>query len=328
MPLYKIAFSIGLALVSMRAVADANELSGTWKHYKSAVYATKTGILPPVEYRTLQFVNGVVALRPACDIVTDYSKETYRYNNFFQMALKSGVDENSMAEFVKKQFNFDLIAAKNFYAGNKLTRYCATGFNRAFVTKDKLIFAGSGGSFDAYERTDGGTQRAPDPAVNLYGRKLSHLPYRSSNFTLLCKDALPRVNYTPQNTDKCAPVMYPYVAIKSDIDPLARTIGAHTYKKNGAEAEKDYDNPVSHNLHPVYMVLPPLKDIVVVAVEDVEFGDSRPGMAGVFLSIRNNKVIDQITADCSLNEDYSCVAGDGKKKYQLLNTGKFQKSGE
>lgn len=328
MQLFQIAVSIGLCCVSVTVEADVDELSGTWKYAKSTIYATKKGIAPPVEYRTIQIVNGELALRPACDMATVYKKESYLYNDFFQMALKGGVDETAMADFSKKQLDFDLLSMKNVYVGSKLTKHCATGFNRLFVTKNKLVFAGSGGSFDAYTRSDGGAERKMDPAINLYARRLSHLPYSASNFTVLCEDLLPRVNYSPGATNKCAPVMYPYVASKSDADPLARTIGSHNYKKGGADGDADYDNPVAHNLHPVFLLLPPLKDIVVVAVHDVEYGDARPGTGAVFLSIRNNKVVDQINASCTLNDEYACVDGEGKKRYQLLSSGKFQKTAQ
>lgn len=328
MHLFQLAFSICLAFVSAMANAEVNELSGTWKFDKSVIYATKDGIPPPREHRTIQIISGSVALRPTCDMVTEYKKESYLYNDFFQMALKGGVDETAMANFTKKHLDFDLASMKSVYVGSKLTKRCATGFNRLFATKDKLIFAGSGGSFDSYKRTDGGVARKMEPAINLYGRKLSHLPYSASNFTVLCLNLLPRVNYSPGSTDKCAPVMYPYVASKSDADPLARTIGTHNYKKNGADGDSDYDNPVAHNLHPVFMLLPPLKDIVVVAVHDAESGDARPGTGAIFISIRNNKVVDQINAKCTLNEDYSCTDGAMNKRYQLLDTGKFQKIGK
>jgi hypothetical protein len=314
-----------LVLSSMDANAAIDELSGTWKFSKSAIYFSKTGIPPAAAYRTLQIVDGQVLLQPMCSIPTKYSKEAYDYSDFFQMALQGGTEEKDMAKYVQKNFGFDLIKAKEFYVGRKLTQHCSIGLNNIFAMKDRLIFAGPGGSFNSFERSSGGVPTTSDPTVNLYGRKLSHLPFRSDVFNVLCAEMLPFIKGVRQSTDKCGPVYFPYVATKADTDPLARLIGAHTYKKSGSDAQKDYDNPVAHNLHPVYMLLPPLKDVIVAAVEDLEIGDTRPGMAGVFLSIKDGKVVDQITASCTLGEDHGCVDGDGKKTYQLRDSGKFEK---
>jgi hypothetical protein len=62
----------------------------------------------------------------------------------------------------------------------------------------------------------------------------------------------------------------------------------HIDIKNGAEADKDYDNPVAHGLQPTFILFPPLKDVVVAAVEDIQQGETsgRTGMAGVYLSIK------------------------------------------
>jgi hypothetical protein len=108
---------------------------------------------------------------------------------------------------------------------------------------------------------------------------------------------------------------------------LAKLIGSHLYIKNGAIGSKDYDNPVAHNLHPVYFVFPPLKDVQVVAVEDTEQGESydREGIERVYLAIKDSKVTDQLTGSCKLNTDYSCTSDSGKKMYQLLATGRFEK---
>ncbi|GGZ05338.1 hypothetical protein ACFFTM_02575 [Pseudoduganella plicata] len=122
-------------------------------------------------------------------------------------------------------------------------------------------------------------------------------------------------------------MFYPYAATKDDADPLGKLIGSHQYKKFGADADKDYNNPVGHGLHPVYMLFQPLKDVTIAAVEDIEQGDSsgRAGMTGVYLSIKGGKVVDQSTGECLLQPDYSCTYINGEKVYQLLDTGKFVK---
>lgn len=230
-----------------------------------------------------------------------------------------------MAKFVQKNFGLNISGAKEFYAGGKLTQHCAIGFNNIFAAKDKLIVAGPGGSFNSFDRANGGVPAVLDPAVNLDGKKLSHLPYRSNIFNVLCADLIPYSKGLRQSTDKCAPVYYPYVATKNDADPLSRLIGAHDYRKSASTAPKDYDNPVANKLNPVYMLLPPLKDVMVVAVEDLDKNDARPGMGAVYLAVKNNQVADQISASCVLTEEFSCVDGEGRKLYQLRESGKFDR---
>lgn len=325
MRVFRELYSAVLLLSTVNAIAATDELGGTWKFSKSAVYFSKAGLPPQPAYHTLQIVNGQVWLDPMCGVPTVYSKEPYDYSEFFQMAIQGGAEEKDMAKYVQKNFGFNLTSAKDFYVGGKLTQHCAIGLGNIFATKDKLIFAGPGGSFNSFDRSNGGVPVSLDPVINLHGKKLSHLPYRSNMFNVLCADIIPRVKNVRQKTDKCGPVFYPYFATKNDADPLSRLIGTHTYRKMGRTASKDYDNPVSNNLNPVYMLLPPFKDVMIVAVEDLEISDSRPGMGAVYRAIMNNKVADQISANCILSEDYSCIDGEGKKIYQLRGSGKFEK---
>jgi hypothetical protein len=192
-----------------------------------------------------------------------------------------------------------------------------------------LLVARGGSIFHSYSRVKEPDTKAIDPSINLYGRKLSQLPYQPVVFRNICKGLFPSAGkgMPPKPSEQCSPVYYPYVASKKDADPLARLIGSHTYTKNGAAGDKDYDNPVARNLHPIYMLLPPLKDVLVVAVEDVEQGEAvgRGGIHGVYLDIKNGKVADQINKSCVLNEQYTCTDESGKTLYQLLDTGKFRK---
>lgn len=50
----------------------------------------------------------------------------------------------------------------------------------------------------------------------------------------------------------------------------------------------------------------------------------REVMSGVFLSIKDGKVVDQINTTCIMNENYICMAGE-TKQYQLQPTGKFKR---
>ena len=145
-------------------------------------------------------------------------------------------------------------------------------------------------------------------------------------YTMACLGNLPMAKGMPQATAKCGPVYMPYVATANG-DVLSQLIGTHDYQKGGARYAEDYAPPFANKLHPVFIMLPPMKDVLLVRVDDLEQGPSeqRDVMSGVFLAIKNGKVTDQLNEGCTITTDYACVDDDGKRKYQLLETGKFQK---
>jgi hypothetical protein len=110
-------------------------------------------------------------------------------------------------------------------------------------------------------------------------------------------------------------------------DLLTQLVGTHNYQKGGQPEAQDYNNPLANGLHPYFLVLPPLKDVILVRVEDYEQGDTagRDGLTGAWLAIKGGVVTDQLNEGCNMNADYSCVDSSGKKMYQLLETGKFKK---
>ena len=320
-----ILLTAAVTLVCGSACAAPHELSGTWKFAKNAVYFGDAKTIPFPQYPTIQLVDGKLFLQPRCDTPIDYSRVKYDYDELFQMALKAGVDDKAMDKFTKKHLGAPLSSVKYFYQGNKALAQCNFEHAHVFMLNDKLVLVNGAGVFSAYERAP--VPAAAETAPNLYGRKLSQLPYNGGSFNVLCSGLIGQKNGVPQPTDACAPVFYPYAASKADTDPLGKLIGSHPYRKSGAEAEKDYDNPVAHGLHPVYMLFQPMKDVLVAAVEDIEQGESsgRSGMTGVYLSIKGGKVVDQITGECLLQADSSCTYINGEKVYQLLDTGKFVK---
>jgi hypothetical protein len=119
-------------------------------------------------------------------------------------------------------------------------------------------------------------------------------------------------------------VFYPYVASKDDKDPIARLVGHHHYIKGNPKYHHDYNDPLSKGLHPLYIVLPPFKDVLLIRVQDGEGGaEERDVFTGAYLSIKNGVVVDQLNEGCHMTADYTCVDRDGKKLFRLLETGKF-----
>ncbi|QGZ37904.1 hypothetical protein IP92_03103 [Pseudoduganella flava] len=310
------------AAAALAQHAGAAELSGTWRFEKSADYHGQTKI-PAPKSPVLQIVNQQAAFSPSCLVKLD--KARYAYSEPFQGLLKEGVDEPKLEKYLGKNFGFSITGSKDYYEAD-VDSDC-NGMQREFlVSGDKLLVPVAGSGFYSYVRSDGGTAAAVDPKLPLGGRKLSQLPFSVPAYTGLCLDLVPLVKGVPQATAKCAPVYYPYVANAKDADALAKLIGNHDYKKGGGSHAADYAPPFASKLHPTFAVLPPLKDVLLVRVDDLEGGnEKRDVMSGVFLAIKDGKVTDQLNEGCTIDTAYNCVDADGKKQYQLLESGKFKK---
>lgn len=315
-----------LGAAGLNAMAAPNELSGTWKYVKAAEYFGEVRTTPLPEFPVIQIVNGKLLLQPRCSIPIDYTKEAFDYNEMFQMALKDGVDAKAMDKFVTKQFGVPLSSAKYYYQSSKLTSECNFEHTHLFILKDKLVLVNGSGRFAGYERqvVPGNISREQ----NIYGRKFSELPYDTAVFNVVCTRLMKLKDGIPEAKDACAPVLFPYAATKADTDPLGKLIGSHQYRKNGAKVGKEYDNPVSHGFHPIFMLFPAKNDTIIAAVEDIEEGESsnRTGMTSVYLSIKADKVVDQAPGGCLLQADFSCVDMNGKRMFQLSDSGKFVKT--
>jgi hypothetical protein len=92
----------------------------------------------------------------------------------------------------------------------------------------------------------------------------------------------------PRATAKCGPAYFPYVADAKSSDPIVRAIGTHNYEKSGASHAQEYANPFEHGMTPAFLVFPPLKDVALLRVDDLNIGkpDSRDLMSAVFVSVR------------------------------------------
>jgi hypothetical protein len=193
-----------------------------------------------------------------------------------------------------------------------------------FVAGDDLLAVASNTVFYAFKREGNGVK---SPTVSGDVRQNpSPLPFSPEKFQMLCASLIPRIKGIPQTTDKCAPAFYPYVANKSDRNLIGKLVGHHRYLKGDPKYYNAYDDPVSNNLHPIYMVLPAMKGITLVRVEDHEGkAEDRDIFSGAYLSIKDGLVVDQLDDGCTFMPDYSCVNDRGTKAYRLTETGKFLK---
>lgn len=317
-------FLMVIMVLSASANSFADELSGTWKFEKSKEYFGAVKNVPSPKYLFAQIVNGKLSLSQKC--YTDLKQIPYNFSDIYQSLVKQDVSEKAVDQFLTKNFAF-VAQKKTSYSISDYDEKCLAPFFDIVVTDNELVTVYGGAVFYSYTRTSGGTNKPLPSNVTLYGHKLSQLPFSMSNFMNLCEASIPSLKGVKQSTDKCAPVYYPYSATKKDTDALTQLIGSHDYKKGGARNAEDYDNPLANNLHPTFMILPPLKDVLVVRVDDFEPGikEQRDMMSGAYLSIKDGKVIDQLNFGCTIDPDYYCVAEDGTKQYQLVDTGKFKK---
>ncbi|GGZ05343.1 lysozyme [Pseudoduganella plicata] len=166
------------------ACAAPHELSGTWKFAKNVAYFGDAKAVPSPQYPTIQLVDGKLFLQPRCDTPIDYSKVKYDYDELFQMALKAGADDKAMDKFTKKFLGAPLSSVKYFYQGNKALAQCNFEHANVFILNDKLVLVNGGGIFSAYNRVPAPV--AAESGPNLYGRKLSQLPYNGGLFNVVC----------------------------------------------------------------------------------------------------------------------------------------------
>jgi hypothetical protein len=315
-------------LITVPACQAEHELSGTWTFEKSGSLEGKPKTLRPPSLSTLQFVDGELLMRPKCATATRYDKVELDYSELFQDNVKADISPAAVDKYLEKNFSFDFSKTTHYHRAVKAT-VCDRFYSDIIASKDRILFLQGGTIYYSYTRAGNSPAGGAAPGVPVGTKKLSQLPFDSAVFLNVCRNLLPPLKDASSSvlTTKCGPVFYPYVATKADTDPLAKLIGSHLYIKNGAIGSKDYDNPVAHNLRPVYFVFPPFKDVQVVAVEDTEQGESyeREGIERVYLAIKDGKVTDQLTGICKLNSDYGCTSDSGKKMYQLLATGKFEK---
>jgi len=311
-----------LSLVAMSVMDD--DIDGTWTFEKAVEYhGMLKNVDPPSEYRTIQIANSELALPPRCYVSLKKMKD--RLDVPFQTMFKSAdLNTNQIGEYLDKEFGFKLTEIS--YRTNRHMSDCNKLGQDILVSKDRIIVMDAGTIFLSYKRSDGGTSAASKSNVPLYGHKLSQLPYNQENFMGLCADYYPKGKNGPLSTTKCAPVYYPYAVYAKDKDPLSVLIGTHKYLAGGIQSDAvDYDDPLSNGLHPVFMLLPPLGDVLLVRVEDMEGGDKREGIGGVFLSIKNGRVVDQLNASCNWDERYYCgYEGERQLRYRLLQSGKFK----
>lgn len=310
----------------------AQSIDGTWVFDRSVNYEEPNSKAAPPSTKSLQILDGKLSLSPRCMVSLTPTK--YYPGGPFQSLLKSGEDESAIQSFLLNQLTFKLQDIKWFYQADPKMGDCNDLANNFLVGNDRLIAIHAGFRFYSYTRNKNATASESVTIKNgqafavdaLSGLKPSQLPFNVANYMGLCAAKMQAIKGVPQANSKCAPLYFQYVASGQSRDPLSKIVGMHLYQKGGAENEsEDYNNPVANNLHPVFLVFPPMGDVILVRVDDMEKAEERDPIRGAYISIKGGKVIDQLNEACSFDASYLCSSGDRRPKFQLTEAGIFKR---
>ena len=315
----RIALAIALAAFCLLINSThAQGAESAWKFVKAADYDDPKGSAPLPPVASLSLRGDTLVLPGNCSVHLD--RKPYYSGGPFQMLLKSGETDAAISRFMKASLAFDLGGEKAYFeAADSDCNKLGTHF---LMNASQLIAIHGSELFYAFSRQGDnvGASKATDAAPTL---KTSPLPFSMAEYSSRCSPAM--VKGVPQPSDKCAPAYNYHVASRSSTDALSKLVGAHDYQKGGAgAADDDYADPVKHNLHPVFLVFPPMGDVTVVRVDDFEgHQEQREQISGAFLAIKDGKVTDELNTGCELDARFVCLTRDGRK-FRLTPSGKFE----
>ena len=313
------------SLASAGAHADAPQ--GTWKYERSMDYFGRTANTAPPPATLLVRANEV-ALSASC--VARFSTEDYLFSDVFQPLSRQGISEKQLDRFLTRHFNLSLTNTRTVYSLTSSPGNCAGPVLEFLQVGDRLLIP-VGITFHSYLKGDGGKPAAAGDVVAAAAPSLvanysfTPLPMDYDRYYAECRPRILGSAGKPKTTDKCAPAFYPYVADPKSSDALMKLVGNHDYAKGGQEYAGGFSPPFRQRTAATFLVFPPLKQVVLVRVDDFERvrNEERDVMSGVYLSIAGGKVVDQISG-CHFNRDYVCL-DDGRVVARLLDSGKFQR---
>lgn len=311
---------------SISVSAWASMPAGTWKFERSVDYFGRTPVNKAPKFSTIVVRDNDVIFSDTC--VVRASGEEYFFSDVFQPLTKQGVTDKQVDSFLMKHFNLSLSTTKIVHA-IAATPKCKPPMLEIFFVKDKILVP-EGVTFYLYSKAKPDTAvpestRSASPMPAVAGYKATPLPMNYTRYETACFHKIRDGKGNPHTTDKCAPAFFPYVADPKSNDPIMKLVGNHDYSKGGEEEYADgFSPPFKRKVPATFLVFPPMKDINVVRVDDLQVvrNEERDVMSGVYLSIVGGKVVDQISG-CDLGRDYVCTA-DGRNVAKLSDTGMFK----
>ena len=320
----KMKFASALVAAAMLHVTSglAAGIEGTWTYAKSVERGAPSGAAPQPQFRTFKITGDLATFTPTC--AAHLKSVPYSFDAPFQAFLGDGVSEAAVDAFLKKSLDFTLAGTKNYYDVAEDSPCNSMGMSLFSDGTRLVVFDGLSKFYEFTRAGDVGTTAAASSSAILKGYVFTVLPFNVEQSLQHC--APPLKHGVPVPTNACAPREHVYVASKGDKDALRKLVGEHNYLVGRPDqGGGDYDNPWRHDLHPVFVVLPPLGDVALVRVDDVEHeNENRTPFAGAYLAILNGKVVDRLDDSCNFDANYVCSSGPGYPSYRLTSSGKFQ----
>ena len=311
-----------MALVfSAHAHAQDAGLLGTWVFERAIDFEGLTKNPTTDLPTTLRILGDHFMMPSRCTV--RLQREPASTGDVFQSLYKGDVTEDQIATFYQKQFKLNIRDKKAVFRKAPMTDACYRDVGYLLQLGDTLVASEGGGVFSFLYKRLASIQSAAGEGP------YSQLPFWPSSYHLLCPKKNTWAGRKPlAGTKLCAPLFYPLVAKRDSIDAIARLVGHHNYEGPAVGGQdltaNDYDNPVESGLRPVYLVFPPKGDITIVYVTDEEGSQNRDAMSGVYLSIRNGKVVSQLnSSDCTMGLDYKCGYKEGPGHYAVNEKGEF-----
>lgn len=302
---------------------SANTLEATWSIYEVLDYENPIASHAKAQSSKIQISNETITISPTCKI--RIHKKVYNIALPFQFLLKSGERAEDIERFLIKHFEFKPDRTTTYYQTDHSSACNRLGTD-IIIANSKLIFIDGGSILNVFEKSISESPAAASRSQFIlpHNLKATPLPFKSSNYMENCAGNLPKRKGILQPAVNCSPSFFPYLASSKSKDLVSKTIGSHNYFSwGGRNGTADYDNPVSNGLHPLFLVFPPLGDVVLARVDDLERTESRDVTSTAYISIKNNKVIDQLNEGCDFNEEYVCSTSGHVRKYQLTRSGQF-----
>lgn len=326
---FKQMLALSLASIALGGGhATAATPEGAWKFEHSLDYYGRTPANAAPKFPAPVVHGQEISLSAAC--VAKFDSEDYAFADVFQPLSKEGVTEKQLDSFLAKNFGVALAKIKTVYSVTSSPANCARPLMEFFQVGDRLLIP-VGVTFYSYVKVD-----AAKPAVSqefsqgdkstsiIATYKITPLPFDFDRYYASCRPKILGGKSLPQTTDKCGPNYFPYVADPKSDDPLMKLVGNHDYAKGGSEYASGFSPPFRQKTAATFLVFTPMQGVTLVRVDDFEVvrNEARDVMTGVYLSIVNGKVVDQISG-CHFNRDYVCL-DEGRPVAKLRANGSFE----
>lgn len=302
----------------------AHEADGIWVFEKAIDHDGVVSQPAPPPANRIEIQNGIINYSGDCKM--PLASQDYYPGGPFQALLKEGAEESEISGFLARQFSFDLTKIKTYYTSSP-NAGCTSFFRSFLIGPDRLIAIRGGVLFYGFKRSANSSTSSAQKtaATDIHKLKVTPLPFRITDYIEQCAGQWPTKNGIPVPSNRCAPNYFPAVASKITKDAISRLVGSHEYQKGGARNDsEDYNNPVAHDLHPLFLVFPPHNGVTLVRVDDVEKAEDRDVIKGAYLAIKDGRVTDQLNVSCDFDATYICADHAGTR-FQLTDDGRFKK---